>query len=374
MKQAVQKNTAVDPFAGLSDMLSGGLDPLAASGDQQCALALDQIVIKKQIREEFEDEEQTIEDLAESIRRQGVLQPIRVRPLPNGTWELVCGERRYRASKLADLAEIPVIWREMTDEEAEDAQLAENIHRKNLKQIETAKKLQKDLDSGLSVEEVMAKHSVNRSWLSKVLSLLKLPEQAKRLVSSGLTSDVEAINTVKTIEKVNPQAAKDLVDKVEKAGKGKINVRDEADKVKREVKPPKKDKPGGSGVVATPKNRDHEAPGDVTVTDGGSSQTFSPTDALNRAFGVLTSSGVPAKMVIDTMSADDTEVCEGYLRGYYDLGMKAKPGEVLRIIAKSMREGSFGDEGEALFALLAYVAGLDPDCKFSMLEILGAVK
>ena len=72
-----------------------------------------------------------------------MLQPILLRPNSNG-YELI-GERRYRVSKLAGFDQIPAYIRDMTDEEAEDAQMAENIHRKNLTQIEEAKKIQRDL-------------------------------------------------------------------------------------------------------------------------------------------------------------------------------------------------------------------------------------
>lgn len=355
-----KKPTTPDPYAGLGDMLSGGLDPLVPqAGDQQNPLALDLITIKAQIREEFEDEDQTLEDLAASIKIHGVLQPIRVRPMPVGAWELVCGERRYRAAKIAGLSEIPVIWREMTDEEAEDAQLAENIHRKNLKQIETAKKIQKDLNSGLSVEAVMTKHSVNRSWMSKLLSLLSLPEQAQRLLSSGLTADVEAVYAVKTIERANPEAAKELVDRVARAGKGKINVREEADKLKRRVKPSKTHKVSKSGD---------------SIPDTPPPVVFSPTAALDYAFTEISRNGVSVKAVIDSMDAEHLELCEAYLRGYYDFGKKAKPAEILRVVAKSMHDNSFGKDGEGLFALLAYVSGLHSvGNNFSMEDILASV-
>ncbi|MDG5824449.1 ParB/RepB/Spo0J family partition protein (plasmid) [Xylella fastidiosa subsp. pauca] len=109
------------------------------------------------MRESFEDEENTLEDLAASIKVRGVLQPILLRSNSEG-YELIAGERRYRASKLAGLEQIPAYIREMSDEEAEDAQMAENIHRKNLTQIEEAKKIQRDLDKLGSVDAVLEKH------------------------------------------------------------------------------------------------------------------------------------------------------------------------------------------------------------------------
>lgn len=234
-------------FAGLSDILGTGVDALFADTNTQYALVyLDQIEISEQIREIFEDEENTLDDLAASIKARGLLQPILLRPTASG-YALVAGERRYRASKLAGLEQIPAYIRVMTDEEAEDAQLAENIHRKNLTQIEEAKKIQRDLDRLGSVESVLAKHQKSRAWLSKMLGLLNLPEQAKRLVTENVSADVEVINTVKIIEKVDAEAAKKLVDEL-KETRGKENAREKVAAVKGKVKPSKNTKPAASGT------------------------------------------------------------------------------------------------------------------------------
>ncbi|WP_233341878.1 ParB/RepB/Spo0J family partition protein, partial [Xylella fastidiosa] len=149
--------TKENAFAGASDALGAGIDALFADqGAQYSLIPLDMIQVKTQIRESFEDEENTLEDLAASIKVRGVLQPILLRPNSDG-YELIAGERRYRASKLAGLEQIPAYIREMSDEEAEDAQMAENIQRKNLTQIEEAKKIQRDLDKLGSVDAVLEK-------------------------------------------------------------------------------------------------------------------------------------------------------------------------------------------------------------------------
>lgn len=234
MKSHASKNA----FAGTDGLMGEGIDALFANaGDQLAHIPLDLIEVKKQIREEFEDEENTLADLAADIKANGVHQPILVRPTAKG-YELVAGERRYRASLMAGLDQIPAKIRAMTDEEAEDAQLAENIHRKNLTQIEEAKKIQRDLDRLGSIEAVLEKHHKGRAWLSKILSLLHLPEQAKRLVTKNGSADLEVINAVKTVEKNDPEAAKVLVDDLI-SRRGKINARDAVAAVKTKVKPHK---------------------------------------------------------------------------------------------------------------------------------------
>jgi ParB family chromosome partitioning protein len=207
-------------------------DLFESQGAEFLTVSLDMIEVKAQVRETFEDEENTLADLTASIKARGVLQPILLRPMAEG-YELIAGERRYRASKLAGLESIPAYIREMTDDEAEGAQFAENIHRKNLTQIEEAKKLQRDLDSLGNKQAVCDLHQKSYSWVSKRLSLLALEEPAKRLIKEGISDDIEAILTINRIAKQDPEAAHSLVDRLRQTG-GK-NAREEAVAVKNTI-------------------------------------------------------------------------------------------------------------------------------------------
>ena len=383
-KQTKQKDekpmTTTNAFAGAADALGAGIDALFADqGAQYSLIPLDMIEVKAQIRETFEDEENTLHDLAESIKARGVLQPILLRPTTDG-YELVAGERRYRASKLAGLEQIPAYIRELTDEEADDAQLAENIHRKNLTQIEEAKKIQRDLDRLGSVEAVLEKHQKSRPWLSKMLALLNLPEQAKRLVTEDVSADVEVINTVKTVEKIDPVKAKALVDDL-KETRGKANARDKAAAVKETVKPSKKPKAGGT--VATPKNRTHEEPGEVSVftgaksigedlSDDGRPVVFSPKDVLTKAYVNIFELGAKPQTILGVMDKADKEAVESWLRQFYDAGKQAK--DVGRAVIQGIRNAQFSTDGDGAFALVAFLHGSDSEAKFSVLDILGSVK
>lgn len=396
--------TTTNAFSGAADAMGAGIDALFADqGAQYSLIPLDMIEVKAQIRETFEDEENTLHDLAESIKARGVLQPILLRPTDTG-YELVAGERRYRASKLAGLEQIPAYIRELTDEEADDAQLAENIHRKNLTQIEEAKKIQRDLDRLGSVEAVLEKHQKSRPWLSKMLSLLNLPEQAKRLVTEDVSADVEVINTVKTVEKIDPVKAKALVDDL-KETRGKANARDKAAAVKETVKPskkPKKDlgektpkwledqrkRDAGSGTVATPKDRTQEAPGEVSIFAGAKNESFgedpfsesgasrpvvfSPVQALTNAYINIFEHGSNPHTILDGMSKDDKEAVESWLRQYYDAGKQAK--DIGRAVIQGIRNAQFSTDGDGAFALVAFLHGADSEAKFSVLNILGCVK
>jgi ParB family chromosome partitioning protein len=227
--------------------LDAGIDSLFGDtgnpNEYEILVNIYDIEVGVQVREEFEDDENGLAELGRSLRKRQ-LQAIVVRPNRDGRekpYLLVAGERRHRAAILEGLPQLRARVMEMDDEEAEDMQLAENIHRKNLTQIEEAKKIQRDLDSLGNVEAVLEKHHKSRAWLSKTLSLLNLPEQAKRLVIENVSADLEVINTVKTIEKIDPVKAKELVNYL-KDTRGKSNARDKAAAVKDEVKPSKKPK------------------------------------------------------------------------------------------------------------------------------------
>lgn len=230
----------MNAYLDAANMFGAGVDALFGGNQTSLSLVpIADIQVKAQIRKDFEDTDNTIQELSESIKQRGVLQPILLRPAPNGVgYELVAGERRLRASKLAGLSVIPAHIKEMSDEEADDAQLAENIQRKNLTQIEEAEKIQRDLDKLGSVEAVLAKHHKSRAWLSKMLGLLNLSEQAKRLVNENISADVEVINLVKTIEKHDDAAAKQLVDDL-KNTRGQSDARAKAKAVKNAIKPGK---------------------------------------------------------------------------------------------------------------------------------------
>ncbi|WP_221620517.1 ParB/RepB/Spo0J family partition protein [Conchiformibius steedae] len=223
------------------DILGTGVDALFGGNQTTLTVVpLSDIQVKEQIRKHFEDETNSLSELAESIKQRGVLQPILLRPAPNGSgYELIAGERRFRAAQLAGLSSIPAHIKNLSDEEAEDAQLAENIQRKNLTQQEEALKIQRDLDKLGSVEAVLAKHNKSRAWLSKMLGLLNLPEQAQRLVQENISADLEVINLVKTVEKQDSLAAKQLVDDL-KQTRGQADARAKAKAVKERVKPKKK--------------------------------------------------------------------------------------------------------------------------------------
>ncbi len=136
-----------------------------------------------QPRKHFEQD--ALEELAESIRENGVIQPLIVRE-KDGGFEIVAGERRWRAAKIAKLEQLPVVVRTATDQDVAELTLIENIQREDLDPIEEAEAYQKLAERfGLTHEEIARKTGKNRSVITNQLRLLKLSENAKKALVSG---------------------------------------------------------------------------------------------------------------------------------------------------------------------------------------------
>ena len=142
---------------------------------------------RKQPRHSFDDEE--LGELAESIRQHGVLQPILVRPQIFGGYQIVAGERRYRASRLAGLTEIPAIIRELSDSEAMQLALIENLQRSDLSPLEEAMGYRALMDDfGFSQEDVARTVGKSRPAVANMLRLLSLPDEVKPLLEENKLS------------------------------------------------------------------------------------------------------------------------------------------------------------------------------------------
>ena len=173
--------------------LGKGLDALFADNsteETQGAVKLKVSEIepnKAQPRKTFD--EKALTDLAESIAQHGVLQPLLVRPLPNGGYQLVAGERRWRASRMAGLAEVPVVIRELTDKETMELALIENLQREDLNPIEEAEGLQLLMENyGLTQEETSKRVGRSRPAVANSLRLLNLPEPVQEMARMGRIS------------------------------------------------------------------------------------------------------------------------------------------------------------------------------------------
>ena len=155
--------------------------------------------------------EQEINELADSIKALGVLQPILVRPWAGG-YQIVAGERRFRASIRAGLSQVPVIIKELTDRETFEVALVENVQRLNLNPLEEAKGYERLIEEfNLTAQEVAARVGKDRATVANLVRLLKLPAAVQDYLREGLITvgHAKAILTVK-----EPAAQTNLAQKV----------------------------------------------------------------------------------------------------------------------------------------------------------------
>ena len=139
---------------------------------------------REQPRKSFDDG--AIAALADSIREHGMIQPILVRPLENGSYQIVAGERRWRAARMLGLEEVPVTIRAMSDQETMQIALIGNLQRENLNPIEEAQGYQELMDQfGMTQESIAQIVGRSRSAVANSLRLLQLPEQIQQYLQEG---------------------------------------------------------------------------------------------------------------------------------------------------------------------------------------------
>jgi ParB family chromosome partitioning protein len=235
----------------MSKRLGKGLDALISSlhideSDRIVQIPLSQLRANPyQPRKHFNED--SIKELAESIKEHGVIQPIIVRKVLKG-FEIIAGERRFRASQVSGMATIPAVERNFTDQQAMEIALIENVQREDLNAMEIAVSYQAIIDQfSLTQEELSAKVGKSRSHIANFLRLLQLPEAIKQYVSRGTLSmgHARAIVGVKD-DKLKKELAETAISK-------QWSVRDLEEEIKKLEELPGKEK---EAVKKKEKNRD----------------------------------------------------------------------------------------------------------------------
>jgi len=170
-----------------------------------------------------------LQELVESIRAHGVLEPVIVRPV-EGIYELVVGERRWRAAQAAGLASIPAVIRELTDQEAAVVALVENLQREDLNPIEEARAYQRLLGLGMTQEEVAAQVGRSRPAVANSLRLLSLSEDLQQAVARG---DVSVGHAKVLLGVDDPRARRQLAEQIMRQG---LTVRQAEELARRQRK------------------------------------------------------------------------------------------------------------------------------------------
>lgn len=214
--------------------LGKGLDALfadnaAENGRETSTLRIADIEPnREQPRKDFDEE--AMLQLAESIREHGVLQPILVRPIDTDRYQIVAGERRWRASRMAGLTEIPAVVREMTEDETMQLAMIENLQREDLNAIEEALGYKTLIDRyEMTQDEVAKRVGRSRPAVANSLRLLNLPEKTAKLVRNG---DLSAGHARALLAAEDEEFINELAEKIVKTG---MSVRE----VEKALKPKK---------------------------------------------------------------------------------------------------------------------------------------
>jgi len=181
-----KRKTELGLGRGLNALLG---DPdLPAQGEGSVTLPISQVEPGlNQPRKRFDQE--ALEDLAESIRVHGIIQPLTVRRLPTGYYQIIAGERRWRAAKAAGLAEVPAVIIEADDRKVMELGLIENLQREDLNPAEEARGYQTLMeDYGLTQEQVAQRMGKSRPAIANTLRLLALPDEVMALLEDGSLS------------------------------------------------------------------------------------------------------------------------------------------------------------------------------------------
>ncbi len=216
--------------------LGKGLEALIPEkGEEILNLDIDRILPgEQQPRKIFKDE--SLKELSESIKEKGVIQPIIVSRVGDGTFRIVTGERRWRAAMLAGLKKIPALIKNLASKDALEVALIENIQREDLNPIETAEAFNRLIrDFKLTQEEISVKVGKDRATIANYLRLLKLPDEIKSMINNGYLTVGHAKAILSIEGRTNQiEAAKKIV-------KGGLSVR-EAEALSKKTLIPQKPK------------------------------------------------------------------------------------------------------------------------------------
>ncbi|MBE7004126.1 MAG: ParB/RepB/Spo0J family partition protein [Ruminococcaceae bacterium] len=212
-----------------------GEDALRSDSSDNIRVPISQIENNAdQPRRHFDDD--ALDELADSIREHGILQPLNVRRLSNGYYQIIAGERRWRAAKLAGLKEVPVIIMEADDRKVMELALIENLQREDLDPLEEAEGYKKLMDSySMTQEDVAKRVGKSRSTVANALRLLGLCPEARALLEAGKLTGGHARALLPLSPALQKKAAQEVVD-------NGLSVRQTEALVKRYTAKPKPEK------------------------------------------------------------------------------------------------------------------------------------
>lgn len=196
-------------------------------------------------------DENALKDLASSIKEHGIIQPLVLRKLSNDKYEIIAGERRYKASQIAGLNKVPAILADLDDNTSAEVALVENLQRRNLSAIEEAKSYKKLLDRGYLTQEQLAKRlGISQSSVANKVRLLNLPEEVQDALMSEKISERHARSLLSLS---NPQ---DQIDMLNKIIENRLTVRQLDNEIKKLNEPAPEEPTSRFNILNNEENKD----------------------------------------------------------------------------------------------------------------------
>jgi len=332
------------------------------------AVDVNDILIQKQIRTEFDGEDSTIVEIGESLLN-GQLQEIGLRPNDTDSHHqfiLIFGERRLRGALLKGIPNLRARVFDVDADKAKEIQTIENIQRLNLTTLNEASVIKEYLDSGLSHVEVAEKLNKSRSWVSKRVSLLSIGEVSQQLIEQNLSADIEVITDVSRVEKVNPEAAQAIVAALTENAAPEVEDKKSVRQVVKEVKeklieqPKEKASSDDKQPAAEPSKNPAQYIGDAEVKD-----------ILSQIYVQVSEGKASGKDVLKGLSKIQLLSIEQYLVGFFNKASKFK--DPVRQILIEFREGNFAEDGYLSFCWVAFQFAVVGK-KFNLVDVLSTVK
>jgi len=267
---------------GLDALLGSALESAASGKDELKHVPVD-LLQRGKYQPRTHMGQAALQELSDSIRAQGVVQPIVVRPIGAGRYEIIAGERRWRAAQMAGLHSIPAVVRDIPDEAAIAIALIENIQRENLNPVEEATALQRLIDEfGMTHQQTAESVGRSRAAVTNLLRLLTLNADVREMLELGKMDMGHARALLALTGKAQSEAARQVVDKG-------LSVRETEQLVRRLLERPH-----------TPK-APHRRDPDIRALEERLS------DKLGARVHLLQTSGAKGKLVIEYNSMDELD-------------------------------------------------------------------
>lgn len=338
--------------------LNGDVFP-ASAGPTLQFVALDAIDLPEQVRTQFD--EASLAELAADVKANGILQAVLLRPIGDGRYRFIAGERRIRAARIAGFSAVPALVGDVSNEQAEDMQLAENIQREDLSLQDEARAVRKLYDRLGKVDRVAQRVHKSPAWVSKRLALTYegFDWRAKKLLEDGVTEDVELLQCVAKIGALDQRAASDIDSEVRAGKAGRKEARALLAKLKKPV--PAK---ANSAAVASEDGADSDGAADAPQ--------FDARVMLRQLAADVRAGQVPVDELAKALSDDQKQAVLDACRDDYQSGEACAGRDglaVLRLVARRQCDGYIEDWTIPAFAMGAFGIELEVGALLSELSL-----